>query len=152
MAVAIATALLAVAVPAVETVRVTHAEARVAGALDRVETTARTLVERNDAVTDGGGGARRTITLNLPVGTYGTSGLEHLAVRPAADGNGTVVRWRVDGGDTTRRRLDDVSIRAAAGGFVRRAGGRLRVRLVLVRRGDDRVVRLSPVGAREDGV
>lgn len=144
MAVAVATALLAVSVPAVKTVRVSHADARVAGAVDRVETAARTLVERNDAVADPAVGARRVLTLHLPEGTWGTAGLERLAVRPHPLGNRSVVRWRVDGGETTERRLETVPIEPVGDGFVRRDGGRLRVRLVLLDRGGDRIVRLRP--------
>ena len=145
LAVAVGAALLAAAVPAVETVRVSHADARVAGALDRVEAAARTLAERNDAVR-GPGGARRVLTLHLPRGTWGTAGLEHFAVRSHPLGNRTVVRWRVDGGETTERRLDAVAIEPTGDGFTRREGGLLRVRLVLLDRGEKRVVRLGPDG------
>ena len=145
LAVAVGAALLGAAVPAVETVRVSHADARVAGTLDRVEAAARTLAERNDAVR-APGGARRVLTLHLPRGTWGTSGVDHFAVRPHPLGNRTVVRWRVDGGETTERRLDAVAIEPTGDGFTRREGGRLRVRLVLVDRGNHRVVRLGPDG------
>ena len=145
LAVAVGAALLAAAVPAVETVRVSHADARLSGAVDRVEAAARSLAERNDAVT-APGGARRVLTLHLPRGTWGTAGVEHFAVRPHPLGNRTVVRWRVGGGETVERRLDAVAIEPTGDGFTRRDGGRLRVRLVLLDRGEERVVRLSPDG------
>ncbi|MEF8775211.1 MAG: hypothetical protein V5A43_01750 [Haloarculaceae archaeon] len=148
LAVAVGAALLAVSVPAMETVRVSHADARVAGAVDRVETAARSLVERNDAVAESAVGARRVLTLDLPRGTWGTAALEHLAVRPHPLDNRTVVQWRVEGGGTTERRLDAVQIEPVGDGFARWAGGRLRVRLVLLQRGGDRVVRIGPAAAR----
>lgn len=148
LAVALATAILAAAGPAIGTVRVTHADARIDGALDRLQDAARTLIERNDAVVDGTGAATRDVTLHLPTGTWGTAGLERFSVGLGGPGAGTVVRWRVDGGRPSERRLADVTISPARDGYEIRRGGRLRLRLRLVTRGGERLVRVMPLANR----
>lgn len=146
LAVALSLALLAVSLPVIDTVRISHADARVDGALDRVETTARTLLARNDAVRPGSEGAGRRLTLHLPVGTWATAGVERFVVRPTSLGTGTRVTWRVDGGAERTRRLTGSPIRPVHGGFVHSDGGRLDVALSLVVRDGDRFVRLRRRG------
>jgi hypothetical protein len=148
LAVALVAAILATAGPAIESVRVSHADARVAGALDRVEDAARTLAERNDAVTAGEVGARRQLTLRLPRGTWGTAELSRFSIGRRGPGRGTLIRWRVDGGARSERLLESVSISPALDGYEIRSGGTVRLRLSLLSSDGAPEVRLTPLANR----
>lgn len=150
LAVALAVALLASARPAIDAVRVAHAEDLVEGALERLDTAAARLRAHNDAV-PGPGGARAHVRLHLPRGVWATAGLERLAVRPAPRGAGAVARWRVAGGTLRTRRLPALSLPGDATGVTVREGGRSRLQLALTRLGARRVIRLRRGFTSEGG-
>jgi hypothetical protein len=140
VAVALATALLGAATPAVDSARIDHADARVQTELDELVTTADRLVERNDPAPPGVRGARRILTLYLPGPSWGSAGLERLSVPgPSADRPRGTVRWRVEGGRETTRWVSAPLV-GPEGGLSLRGGGARRVVLELARRNDDPVV------------
>lgn len=143
--VALAAAILAASLPAVDRARVQHADARVAGEVERLERAARALAAANDPVGDDGQPARRHVTLRLPIGSWGATGLERLYVPPPA---GTAdVRWRVRGGETRSRHLADLHVAGPPEGLSVDDGGRRRVLLELcVRDGRRTVVVRRPIG------
>jgi hypothetical protein len=139
VAVALATALLGAATPAVDDARIDHADARVETEVDELAATADRLVERNDPAPPGVRGARRLLTLHLPGPSWGSAGLDHLSVPgPSADRRG-VLTWRVEGGRETTRWVS-VPLVGPDGGLSLRGGGARRVVLELVRRDDEPVV------------
>lgn len=129
--VALAAALLAVSLPAVDQGRVAHSDATVAGEVARLERVATALVAENDPVAVDGPPARTRVILRLPERSWGDSGVA--AFRVPDGGNRTDVVWRVNGGEQRRRRLPGVRLVGADGGLVLRDGGRHRL---VVERGD----------------
>ncbi|MEF8813064.1 MAG: hypothetical protein V5A55_04520 [Halovenus sp.] len=135
LAVTLAAAILAVALPVIETGGVQHSDQRVAAELDRLETVAETLAARNDPPPAGVTGARQRVTVQLPVEGWGTAGIEQFAVEP---GN-QAVRWRVTGGAEQVRRLTAVVL---AGNSLRLdEGGPHRLQLTLRPDGSVRISR-----------
>lgn len=133
VAVALATALLGVSMPAVQTARVDYAHGRVDTELETLAMTATRLQERNDPSPPGIGGARRTIELHLPGATWTSAALAYLAV-PGPSGNlppGTV-RYRVADG-RNRTRSTGVPLVGPPGGL-RITGGRHRLVLEYTQR------------------
>jgi hypothetical protein len=111
LAVLTAGALLAVATPAVQSVRVDHAGAQVAAELDELERAGRLLSDRNEpAPGEDVPGARRVVTVSLPDRTWGQAEIEYLRLQPptasgeSTPGGGQAV-WRVAGGTVHRRVL-----------------------------------------------
>jgi hypothetical protein len=138
VAVALAVAILAASLPAIQAARVQHADARIEAAVADLERTARALAAENAVV--GTAPARRGISLSLPTESWASSGTAVLDVPPAPAG--TDVTWRAGGGSTTNRTFDDVSI-VARPAFTLETGGRHRLRLALTRRAGQRVVVVS---------
>ena len=139
--VALAGALLAASLPAVDRSRVQHADARVAGEVERLAAIARSLDAGNDLVRGDGRPAQRRVTLHLPVGSWGASEVATVRIPPpevSAD-----VVWQVEGGERHRRLLDGVSLAGPPDGLVVRDGGRQRLRLALRERADRRTVVVS---------
>jgi hypothetical protein len=139
--VALAAALLAASLPVVERSRVQHANARVAGEVERLETVARSLARENDLVRGQGQPAKVRVTLHLPVESWGASGIETITIRPPDRGGD--VGWRVAGGEQQRRQLDGVRVAGPPNGLVIADGGRQRLRLELRERDGRRTVVVS---------
>jgi hypothetical protein len=133
----LAVAVAAVAVPAVERGRVDRTATALDAAADRLDRTARLLVARDDPTGVGVGGARRVLTLELPVRGPGAAAVERFALdgRDGAAGPGGWVRYRVAGGETRRVRVT-ADLRTPDGPVVLRDGGRHRLVLRLVARPD----------------
>jgi hypothetical protein len=145
VAVALAVALLGVAMPAVDSARVDHADARVATALDRLAATAERLRARNDPSPPGTAGARRMITLHLPGPSWASARLETLSVPATTAGRGPsgrgTVTWRVEGGGR-RTRVLSAPVVGPDGGLTVRGGGSRQLVVELVREGGRAVVRI----------
>lgn len=94
LAVLFASAILAVAVPAVDRGGTEHSDVRVDAELERFETVAETLADRNDPPPPGMDGARTTVSVRLPGDRVGTAGVERFRIEPD---RGAVV-WRVKDG------------------------------------------------------
>lgn len=147
VAVVLAMAILGASLPAIETARVQHADARVTAELDRLERAATALSAENDAVDDPPATAR--LTLHLPEESWGTRGLARLTV-PRSRG-GPDVTWTVAGGRNRTRAISSLELLAPEG-FALRTGGRHRVVLELRERRGERVVIVRRTGALRTGV
>jgi len=138
VAVALAAALLGASLPAVERARVQHADARVAGEVERLETVARSLTTSNDVVRGDGPPARARMTLHLPRRSWGSRTLSAFRVPPPASNSD--VTWQVRGSDRIDRDLPDVDLAAPPDGITLREGGRHDLVLELRRHDGDRIV------------
>lgn len=98
LAVALSLALLAVSLPLIDAARVAHADGTVERSLDRLDRAAASLLDASDPVPAGVSGARRRLTVRVPVETWASAGLDRLSI-PAV-GSDIPLSWRVDGGDT----------------------------------------------------
>lgn len=134
LALAVSTALLGVALPAIDAGGTAHSEARVADELDRLESAARTLALRSEPAPRGAP-ARRTLTLRLPERRWAHPGVARLSI-PGPDGRR--VTWQVGTGATHSREFDGPLV-GPPGGLTIREGGRHD--LVLLRREGRVVVR-----------
>lgn len=143
LAVATALALLGVVLPAVDSVRRSHANAQAAQAANTVVEAARTLLARNDAVA-GSPGARRVLDVELPRSSWVSRGLASFSVARAGS-SATRFAWRLRGGERRSRLVVRPRLRPGSDLTVR-TGGRIRLVLELVRREGHRVVRLRRPG------
>lgn len=141
LAVAMASALLAVSTPAVESARVQHSDERVSGEIERIERTAAQVAARNDPPPPNTDGARRKLTVRLPENTFGTAGLDTLRIPATTTQTESVtVRWRVDGGTKQVRHVTAAKL-DTEGTLTLREGGRHRLCLVLQPDGSVRIER-----------
>lgn len=130
VAVALATALVGASMPAIQTARVDHAHGRMDTELDTLVATAGRLQERNDPVPPPIPGARRTVELHLPGGSWASAEVAYLVVPgPSNERPPGTVRYRVAGG-RERKRSTGVPLVGPPGGL--HIGGAHRHRLVLV--------------------
>jgi len=147
LAVALAVALLAASLPAVDRARRDHADSQVRGQLERLATAARALAARNDPVPVGDAGATRALTLRLPARGWRSAGVAYVAIG-GVPGNATtdtpdgdVLAWRLAGGPPRVVRVEGVAVHTVADDriapdgrpLVLRESGRHRVELSLVR-------------------
>jgi hypothetical protein len=158
--VALAVAVLAVALPAVDVVSVQRADTSAGAAVDRLVEAARTLAAGNDVLRPDRGPARRTIELELPEGGVATASLRSLTIGPPAStevtrpteddesvGTTTRLTWRVAGGRRRVRQAAGVRLRPVEGDrFTLGGGGRQRLVLRLVERDGRRVVTVGRPG------
>lgn len=147
--VALAAALLAASLPAIDLARVQRSDAEIRDELDGLLGEARTLAATSDAVSTDGDPARRTVTLRFPTAGFASAGTERVRItapRPGGSPAGTsstapTLSWRVDGGANRSLLPDGVPIRRPAGDpLVIETGGRYEIVLSLVERGGDRAV------------
>lgn len=151
LAVAMATALLGVTMPALDTVRVQHGDERVEMEVQRLERAAERLASDNDPPPPGMEGPRQELQLWLPVAGLHTAGVESLTIQPEDTEHGevnltagrTAVRWQVSGGPEQVRWLTDVELATRGKRLRLDDGGRQRLTLelrsdgaVLLTRGD----------------
>lgn len=135
LAVVLAAALLGLALPVVDGARVGHADSQVRTELDRLETAAVDLRATSDPVAPGRPGARVTRSLRIPGATWGSAGVERVAIPARTNGS---VRWRVAGGGAHARATTPPLV-APPNGLVLEEPGRHRLALSLQRR-EGRVV------------
>jgi len=138
VSVALAAALLGASMPAVDRVRVQHADARIEGEVERLQTVARSVARSNDVVGDGGSPARARVTVHLPVRSWGASQVTEFTVLPPGDG--AAVRWQVRGGERRHRTLNGVALAATGEELTVHEGGRQRLVLELRRLDGERTV------------
>lgn len=157
VAVTLAASLLGVSMPAVDTARIDHADARVVAELEGLAATAERLRTRNDPSPPGTLGARRTVTLHLPGPSWGSAGLDSLSIPASPVGSSvperTVVSWRVEGGSRTTRVLS-APVVGPRGGLTLEGGGTRQIVVELVSRGGEGkkepVVRVRRPGFKSD--
>lgn len=144
LAVALAVALLGASLPAVDTARVERADATVERELRRLADEMRLLDRREDPATEGARGPRWRVRVRLPRRSWTSAGIEHVSLSNRTGrnrSNGTVFRWRVDGGHRRAMYLPSVRVRPAEDGSLAfRTGGTHRLALGLVRDGGTTVV------------
>ncbi|UIP01157.1 hypothetical protein Hbl1158_07365 [Halobaculum sp. CBA1158] len=132
LAVAVAVALLAASVPAVESARADRTAAALERIPDRIDSAAAGLVASEPpVVADGPPTARRVLAVRLPSRTLARAGVDSLSICPVgADGSAALVA--VVEGDRTVRRLLAGRFALPPGGVVLREPGRHRLALVPV--------------------
>jgi len=140
LAVVLASALLAVSLPVVDSARVSHAERSVDTTLQRLDAAATELAAANDALPPGRAGARRQHTFRLPRESWGSAGLESLTFPPPAAER--PVRYQVAGGQDTATEFS-VPVVGPPGGLTLQSGGRQRLVLRLQQRHGRSVVVVS---------
>lgn len=154
VAIALAAALLGASMPAVDTARIDHAEARMAAEVDGLAATAERLQERNDPAPPGVPGARREVRLHLPGPSWGSASLDYLSIPGAVTGsrgaNYTEVTWRVEGGRRTTRKLP-VRLVGPGDGLTVEGGGSRQVVLELTRRDEGPAVLVRRPEFKSDG-
>lgn len=104
LAVALAVALVAATLPAIEKARQDRGRVAAERSLDRLAAAASDLTARDAAVRPGARGARRVLRLCLPRRSWTRAGVTALALT-ATDGAGTRVGYRVGDGREVERRL-----------------------------------------------
>lgn len=150
VSVVLAAALLGVAQPAVEDARETAAERAVERELVAVERAVADL-RSEAAVPYGQPGARRVVVLDLPERSFGSAGVEYVAIGglPAGDGGGNLLAYEVADRPPNTVRIDaDLRVERSRGGvrwladdpLVLRTGGRHRLAFVPVRHDGQKVV------------
>jgi hypothetical protein len=140
LAVVLASALLAVSMPVVDSARVTHAETRTETALQRLDVAATALTDKNEVAPDGRSGARRYHTLALPRESWGSAGLDALRFPPPSTERRPV--WRVTGGNWTTAATSSRLV-GPPNGLTLGEGGPTRVALTLAEHRGHSVVVVS---------
>jgi hypothetical protein len=119
VAVVLTAALLAVSLPALDSTRRDHTDAAVEAEVERLEAAIRDVDAREQAVRAGSPGARRVLTIRLPVRSWTDAGVARLAIggppesTPSDGATGRArpdVVWQVAGGREHRRRFDGVRV------------------------------------------
>lgn len=131
LAVLLASALLAISMPVIDSARVTHAETQTETSLQRLDGAATALTEANDVVPEGQSGARRYHTLSLPRESWGSAGLDALRFPPPSSKRR--LAWRVTGGNWTTA-ATSARLVGPPDGLTLRGGGRTRLVLTLEER------------------
>ncbi|SDM10800.1 hypothetical protein SAMN04487949_0877 [Halogranum gelatinilyticum] len=135
VAVAVATALLATSLPAVDSARADRTAAHLDGEMARLSAAATSLVDDDDATVSGVPGARRVLSVSVPARSWTAAGVDAIRVG-CRDGEGCrrpMVGYELDNGRQRRVRLD-VPLVVADGPLVLRETGRHRLTLTLTRR------------------
>lgn len=109
LAVALASAILATSLPAIDGASVDRSERQVRSELTDLRERVARLVATDDAVR-AGPGPRRLVTLDLPVSDWTTAGVAAVRIERAPDGSGTVLTWSVEGGQRHRRRFPTLTL------------------------------------------
>lgn len=136
LALALATALLGVSLPVVDSARVDHADAGIERGLERLQAAATDLVADSDPVVAGERGAKRHVQLVLPTGSWARAGTERLEIPPP--GSSDRIVWQVEGG--TKSVFRPAVPLVSPAGLTLREGGRHRLVVSLHRRGGRQVV------------
>lgn len=153
IAVALAAALLATTMPALETAQRQRTATQLAGEADRLATAVADLRAREQATV--GPGARRVVTVRIPQRDWTHAGTRYLAIggRPGATGaaqDGAAFAWRVDGGDEQWRHVPGlrvVPVETCGGRPIRlREPGTHRIALELAWRDGERLIRARRIG------
>lgn len=147
VAVALATALLSVTVPALDVAKRDRGSTQIERSVERLTAAVADLRDREAAVPAGEAGARRVVTVRLPARTWSTAGVEYLAIggRPDGSSGHAAAAWRVAGGHERARQVSGVRVegdgaRSPEGVLVVERPGTHRLELELVERDGRRIV------------
>lgn len=135
VAVTVATALLAASLPAVDSARSDRTAAHLDGELARLSEAAASLVDRDDATTSGVPGARRVVSVSLPMRSWTAAGVDAVRIGCRADDGcrQPTLGYELDNGRQRRVRLA-LPLVVADGPVVLREAGSHRLTLTLDRR------------------
>ena len=135
VAVAVATALLAASLPAVDSARADRTAAHLDGEVARLSAAAASLVDDDDATVSTVPGARRVLSLAVPERSWTAAGVDVVRIG-CRDGDGCrrpTLGYELDNGRERRVRLD-LPLVVADGPLVLRETGPHRLELTLTRR------------------
>ncbi|SFL02460.1 hypothetical protein SAMN04487950_2015 [Halogranum rubrum] len=130
LTVALATALLAVSLPAVDSARGDRTAASLDADLATVRDAAVGLVDEDDPTRDDVAGARRLVTVDVPHPSWTAATVERVTVRGQTDSSVSTLGYRLDSGRRGRLRLD-VPLRTPNGPLVFTTPGAHRLALSL---------------------
>lgn len=141
LAVALATALLAASLPAVDGARADRTAARLDADFAHVRESTATLVDREAPTRTDVAGARRVLTIHVPRSSWTTVAVDTVSVagRSDADERTTTLGYTLENGRQRRVRLD-VPLRTPDGPLVFAGSGAHRLVLTLTRGHDGPVV------------
>ncbi len=144
LAVAVATALVGVAMPAIEDARLEASDRLVRGELAAIERAGESLLAADE--TTPSAGSRRVVTVDLPASTWRSAGVDRLAIHGIEQGADTgvaAVTYRLDG--RQRRVTLGVPLHTDDGPLVLDDGSH-RLVLEMAERDGRRVVAIRRVG------
>lgn len=133
LAAVVAAALLAAALPAVESVRTDRTTAAMDRSVERIERAGSDLLVSDAA----NAGARRVVTVSLPARSLASAGVEWFAVNCSPD---CAVRYRLADGQRERHRVRSVPLATPDGPVRFSKPGDHRLSLGLARQNGTRVV------------
>lgn len=139
IAAVLAAAVVATALPAVDTGRERATDRQVRGELDDLERAAGALLATEETAWDETAAPRRAVSVTLPGRSWRRASVNRVVIRSAADGAARVT-YAVDGRRARTRTLAVPLRPAEAGALELRESGEHRLRLRLVREDGERVV------------
>jgi len=141
LAVLVATALVAVSLPAVDEGRERATDRAVRGEVARMEAAAADLLATEETVPNPSNAPRRTVRISLPERSWHRAGVDGLTIRDPVDGSARGSVAYTVAGRSRRAVTVAAPLRPAAGQLELPGGGDYRLRLRLVRvDGERRVV------------
>lgn len=139
IAAVLAAAIVATALPAIDTGRERATDQQVRGELDEVERAAAALLATEETARNRADAPQRSVTVRVPSRSWRRAGVDHLILR-AIDGEPAARATYAVDGRTPRNRTLTAVVRPADGPVELRESGDHRLRLRLVREGGERVV------------
>lgn len=133
LAAVVAAALLAAALPAVESVRTDRTSAAMERSVERIERAGNGLLASDAA----DAGARRVVSVSLPARSLASAGVERFTVSCSPD---CAVRYRLAGGLAERHRVRSVPLATPEGPVRFSKPGTHRLALGLARENGSRIV------------
>lgn len=130
LTVALAAALLAASLPAVDSARGDRTAAELAADFASIRHAAAGLVDEDDPTRGDVAGARRLVTVGIPPSSWTTAAVDSVTVRGQTDSSGPTLGYRLDSGRRSRLRLD-VPLRTPNGPLVFTTPGAHRLALTL---------------------
>lgn len=142
LSVAIAVALLATSLPAIEEARTDRTEQQLELASDRIERGILSLAFEDDPTPPGDPGARRTVTVDLPERSLTTAPAHHFRIQESdkgdRDGAGAIVEYALPGRPPTERAIHDVDVRVVGENIDLQGTGQYRLVFTLDRPAGER--------------
>ncbi|WP_224269887.1 DUF7311 family protein [Haloprofundus salinisoli] len=151
VAVALAVALVAASLPAVDAAREERTKARLDAELTRVADAARSLPETEDAAGDTSLAARRVVAVSVPERSLTTASVDYVELAGGDVSVGASFSYRLAGREETTHRLTGVPLSTPTGPVRLSATGTQRLALSLVERGRGRLVTLRRLEADDVG-
>ncbi|QCJ47570.1 hypothetical protein [Haloprofundus sp. MHR1] len=151
VSVALAVALVAASLPAVENARADRTTSHLDAELTRVADAARGLIETEDAVGDASLAARRVVTVSVPERSLTAASVDYVELDGGGGPTGASFGYRLAGREETTYHLADVPLSTRSGPVRLSDSGTHRLALSLVERGREPVVTLRRLEADDAG-